>query len=287
VNQFPAGENEHKGHGLKIEREPDLIITVEPEKCPQCQCDLSDEPKFHADTRYVYDVQIEIKLIKYIIQEAVCPKCGMSVVAAVPKECKSTINYGNSLRALSVLLTNYANVGIDKTHKILHDLLGVPISGGTIKNIISQFAAKTDDTIADIKRNLLNSPLLHVDETGMRVNGRTQWIHVASNSKYTLVRVHKKRGKEGSEGVLADYGGVVVHDCWKPYFGFDKCEHALCCAHLLRELNALIEQKQDWAVEMKALLLEMKSVVERCKDNGKEELSRYYREKFKTSYDNL
>jgi len=99
--------------------------------------------------------------------------------------------------------------------------------------------------------------------------------------------VHKKRGKEGSEagGVLPEYTGTVVHDCWKPYFGFDQCKHALCCAHLLRELNALIEQGQTWAVEMKALLLEMKDVVERYKDNGKSQLSLYYREKFKARYD--
>ena len=76
-----------------------------------------------------------------------------------------------------------------------------------------------------------------------------------------------------------------MHDCWKPYFGFDKCRHALCCAHLLRELNALIEKGQQWAVEMKALLLEMKSVVEHYKESDKTELSRYYRAKFEAKYD--
>ena len=274
---------------MKIKQEADEVIIVTPIQCPKCAKNLSKEPMFHADTRYVYDVEIKIKLIKYDIQEAVCPKCAATVKGSAPEECKGTVNYGSAIRALSVVLTNYANVGIDKTHKILHDLLGVPISGGTIKNIMTQFATKTNDTIDEIRENLLKSSILHVDETGMRVAGQTQWVHVASNSRYTLISVHKKRGKEGSEtgGILADYVGTIVHDGWKPYFGFDKCKHALCCAHLLRELNALIEGGQNWASDMKELLLEMKDAVERYKSGEKSELSRYYFEKFKSHYDTV
>lgn len=283
----PGGQSGHKGHGLKIVREPDEIIVVEPEKCSECGQSLMDTPTFQADRRYVYDVQIDIKLVRYDIRAAVCSNCGTTVTATMPEECGSTINYGNSLRSLCVILTQYANVSINKTHKVLRDLLGVPISCGTIKNVIRQFAGKTDGTIASIKANLLKSTTLHTDETGMRVAGHTQWVHVASNAKYTLITVHKKRGKEGSDsgGVLPEYTGTLIHDCWKPYFGFDKCKHALCCAHLLRELNALIECGQKWAVDMKDLLLEMKNVVDRYKDNDKSELSRYYKEKFMTCYD--
>jgi transposase len=235
----------------------------------------------------VYDVHIEVKLTEYDIREAVCPGCGSTVAGTPPEECKGTINYGNEVRALAVVLTQYACVGIDKTHKILRDMLGMPISVGTIKNIMKQFASKTDNPIAEIKKRLLESPTLNVDETGSRVNGRTQWFHVASNSKYTLVTSHSKRGKEGSDAgsVLPEYEGVLVHDCWKAYFGFDKSEHALCCAHLLRELNAVIESGQIWAEGMKSLLLEMKDVVDRYKSADKTELSTYYREKFKARYD--
>ena len=184
-------------------------------------------------------------------------------------------------------MTNYANVSIDKTHKILRDLLKLPISNGTIKNITSQFAPLTDESIRQIKANLLKTPVINADETGGRVNGRTQWFHVASSPKYTLISVHRKRGKEGSEagGVLPDYTGNLVHDCWIVYYGFDKCKHALCCAHLLRELNGLIEQGHQWAAHMKALLLEMKRVFDRYKAIDKTELSRYYLDKFGVRYD--
>jgi transposase len=227
------------------------------------------------------------KLTQYDIGETVCPNCGARVKAEAPSESKSTLNYGNTLRSLIIVLTQYAVVGIDKVHLILRDLIGLPISPGTIKNVMSEFAGKTDKLIEEIKENLLKSPILHVDETGMRVTGRTQWFHVASNSQYTLVTMNKKRGREGTEagGVVQKYIGTLIHDCWKPYFGFDKCKHALCCAHLLRELNALIEQGQNWALDIKELLLEMKNVVDAYKSEDKTELSRYYHQKFKRLYE--
>jgi transposase len=281
----PGGQKGHKGHGLKIDREPDEEVIAQPAECPKCRHNLDGCPMFHSDTRYVLDVVIKTKLVKYNICETICESCGETVVAA-PSECAGTVNYGNALRSLCVVLTNYANVGIDKTHKILRDLIGLPVSAGTVKNIMSEFAGLTEPTIENIKENLLKSTTLNADETGVRVAGRTQWAHVASNEKYTLITVHGKRGKEGSEsgGVLPEYTGNLVHDCWKPYFGFDKCKHAVCCAHLLRELNAQIECGHKWAADMKALLLEMKSVVERYKDEDKGELSLYYREKFENRY---
>jgi transposase len=285
----PGGQKGHKGHGLTVEREPDEVIEVEPVVCSECGTELSGEPKFHADTRYVYDVEINVVLRRYDIAEAICPNCGAATVGTPPKDCRGTVNYGQMIRTLCVVLTQYGYMGIDKTHKVLHDLLMVPISSGTIKNIMSEWAGKTGEAIAEIKRNLLLSPILNVDETGGRVAGRTQWFHVASNSKYTLISIHKKRGSEGSEaaGVVQNYNKTMIHDCWAPYFGFDKAKHALCCAHLLRELNALIERGQKWAVEMKSLLLEMKKVVDTYKYNDKVELSRYYRDKFSARYETV
>jgi len=80
---------------------------------------------------------------------------------------------------------------------------------------------------------------------------------------------------------------MSIHDCWSPYFGFDKSKHALCCAHLLRELNALIERGHVWAKEMTELLIQMKSVAERYKDNEKAEISSYYRNKFRLRYNEI
>jgi hypothetical protein len=285
----PGGQKGHKGHGLKIVGEPDKIVVVTPEICPECGTVLAGVPYSLYDTRYVYNAIIRIELVKYVLQSAECPACGGIVRAVPPLGCEGRINYGEAIRSLSVILTNYANVSIDKTHKILTDLFGLPISVGTIKAINAEFADKAGEIMSAVKEHLVRSSVLHLDETGLRVNGKTQWFHVASNDQYTLATVHRKRGKGGTDAgeVMPEYAGIAVHDCWKPYFGYDKCVHALCNAHLLRELNALTEQKQAWASEMKRLLLEMKDVVESYKSRDKTELSRYFRDKFKNRYQSI
>jgi transposase len=89
-----------------------------------------------------------------------------------------------------------------------------------------------------------------MDETGFRIGGKTQWLHVASTGLLTFYRVCARRGS-----LLAHVVGIVVHDHWKPYYTMRGVLHALCNAHHLRELKALVEiEKEDWARKMQRLL---------------------------------
>ena len=89
-----------------------------------------------------------------------------------------------------------------------------------------------------------------MDETGFRIGGKTQWLHIASTVWLTFYRVSAKRGS-----LLAKVTGIVVHDHWKPYYTMTGVLHALCNAHHLRELKALVEiEKEDWARKMQRLL---------------------------------
>jgi len=89
------------------------------------------------------------------------------------------------------------------------------------------------------ERQIKGSKIIHTDETGIAVEGKRVWLHVASNDQYTLYYPHRKRGKEATDetGVLGGEGGVLIHDHWKPYFGYANKEHGLCNAHYLRELG--------------------------------------------------
>ena len=89
-----------------------------------------------------------------------------------------------------------------------------------------------------------------MDETGFRIGGKTQWLHIASTFLLTFHRVSPKRGS-----LLENVSGIVVHDHWKPYYTMSGVLHALCNAHHLRELKALVEiEKEDWARRMQRLL---------------------------------
>ena len=103
--------------------------------------------------------------------------------------------------------------------------------------------------------------------------------------------VSKKRGYEGikSVGVLPDYHGIIVHDCWASYWKFDGVTHSVCCAHLLRELNGIMENhpEQVWAGKFKKLLLRMKKAKDKAITAGKEALSIFTIQKYECEYDNI
>ena len=106
---------------------------------------------------------------------------------------------------------------------------------------------------------LLVQPALHADETGMRVDGKTRWLHIVTDGSTALKFLHRKRGAEAIDdiGVIPRFTGVLVHDCWASCFVYDKCRHGLCGTHLLRELAFVFESgSYRWARLMKKLLRE-------------------------------
>jgi transposase len=153
----------------------------------------------------------------------------------------------------------------------MNDVLGVPISTGTLVNHVKEFAEKSEDAIVEIAEHVKSGEIAHFDETSVRTNGKTQWLHTASNDEATYNTVHASRGIAGTDdnGVLKDFGGVAVHDCLIQYFGYNNCLHAVCNAHLLRELQGVSENtNQLWAKRMQSLLRDMKRSVDDLKGKG-------------------
>ena len=131
----------------------------------------------------------------------------------------------------------------------MSDLFGVSLSCATIAGLSRNCASRLAG-FAEVLRDLVaGANVKHMDETGFRIGSKTRWLHVASTALLTFYRVCAKRGS-----LLANVVGVVVHDHWKPYYTMQGVLHALCNAHHLRELKALVEiEKEDWARKMQWL----------------------------------
>jgi transposase len=171
------------------------------------------------------------------------------------------MQYGVNIEALAVALNTVGMVSINRTHEILSGVFDVPISTGTIAGMVSNCAEKVTPSVEEIKEAVSREPLIHNDETGIRVDKKTFWAHVASTDKLTHIDVHEKRGKEGMNaiGILLAFLGTAIHDCWASYFSYDRIRHGLCNAHLLRELTAVWENtRQSWSQKLMDLLLAMK-----------------------------
>ena len=143
-----------------------------------------------------------------------------------------------------------------------------------MSNIHRSFGERLSLFEQQVRERILQSPVVHFDETGIRTNGKLQWLHTMSTKEATLQYVHPKRGKEAMDeiGILPLFSHIAVHDGWSSYFRYEKCQHVLCNAHLLRELQGIYEQtKEEWTQEMMEFLLSAKA--KKDQNNGKVDVS--------------
>jgi transposase len=193
-----------------------------------------------------------------------CPACGAKTRAAFPDGVNAPVQYGTRIGAFVLYLLHYQLLPEKRLVELLADLLGVKLVTATIARI-SQDCARRFQGFADVVRDhVAAAPVKHMDETGFRIGGRTQWLHIASTALLTFYRVCAKRGS-----LLMNVAGIVVHDHWKPYYTMPGVLHALCNAHHLRELKALVEiEKEDWARKMQRVLRRACHAANLARDRG-------------------
>jgi transposase len=160
------------------------------------------------------------------------------------------VQYGQRITAFVLYLLHYQLLPEDRLAELMRDLFGVKLVAATIARMSRSYAERLADFVEAVRKLVAGAPVKHMDETGFRIGGKTQWLHIASTAALTFYRVCARRGS-----LLANVIGIVVHDHWKPYYTMPGVLHALCNAHHLRELKALIDiEKEDWARKMQRLL---------------------------------
>jgi len=171
--------------------------------------------------------------------EYLCPKSNTCLRGNFPENITATKCYGPKIQALAIGMNTYCAVSVNKIHEFFMSVLKLPVSTGFIHNAVKKYAGKLDYAISSIKTAIYSAPVVHVDETGVRASGETTWLHNVSTEMYTYQHVSEKRGQDGMrEGdFLQHYKGIVIHDCWRPYWKFQFEAHGLCYAHILRELQ--------------------------------------------------
>jgi len=287
-----GGQQGHQGVHLTTMAEPDEVIHHMPEACRNCpSSEICVSRARIGETRHVIDAVVDVKITAHQTLTINCRTSGKAYRGVFPESVKAPVQYGENLQALAVALNTIGAVSVNRTHEILSNVFNIPLSTGAVSAMVSRCAAGLEGTVELIRGRITASAIANYDETGTRVEGKTMWVHNASNGEYTYLTIHEKRGTEGMDagGVLPLFSGIAVHDCWAPYWKYADTGHALCCAHLLRELVGVEENdpKQKWAGAFKRLLLAMKAAREKALDKGKEGLSRYYIDKFERLYDRI
>lgn len=251
-----GGQPGHKGKTLEQVEAPDKVQELKLDKCPETGTPLSEKNIVNVVKRQVFDIPpIALEVTEYVQYQYLVPETGKIVCKEFPTDARSRVSYGKNIESLFVYLNQYQMLPLNRVAQMCEDLFGHRPGEASIEKSVKKSAQLLDPFIEETKQRLIQSDVLHADESGLKNQG---WLHSLSSSTDTLFFVDHKRGFEAIErmGVLEHFEKVLMHDCWSAYFRLD-CEHALCNAHLLRELvYAEEEQGQQWAKQMNKLLLE-------------------------------
>jgi transposase len=245
-----GGQPGHLGKTLKQTQHPDRVICHTLTSCPACQCSLKKTESQDFTKRQVFDIPPPtLTVTEHQAEVKVCPDCRIRVTAAFPIGVNAPVQYGPVVQSYAVYLQAQQLLPQARLQQTLCDLFNVKLSAGTLDRLTKTVANHLQDFEATVLEAVKQAPLKHLDETGFRIVGKTQWLHVASNTDWTYYHHSAKR-----KSLLEDLEGTVVHDHWRPYYQLENVKHALCNAHHLRELKGLMEEKERWAHQMWRLL---------------------------------
>src|SRR3954452_13198244 len=244
-----GGQTGHPGETLRRTETPDATINHYPKACAACGEPLTEAMAIGHVARQVFDLPEPKPLIvtEHRAHGCRCAACGAQTRAAFPDGVSAPVQYGQRIGAFVLYLLHYQLLPEKRLAMLMADLFGVTLVAATIARISRDCATRFAGAVRDL---VAAAAIKHLDETGFRIDGRTQWLHIASTLRLTFYRVSPKRGS-----LAANVTGIIVHDHWKPYYTMTGVRHALCNAHHLRELKALVEiEKEDWARRMQRLL---------------------------------
>lgn len=239
----PGGQQGHKGTTLVQVARPDREVRHEPACCGRCGAGLAGRPVTGVERHQVFDLPpVRAEVTEHQLIERECG-CGHCTRAPAPPGAEAPVQYGPRVAAIIIYLYAGQFLSRERTAQALAGLFGVPLSPGTVAAITARAAGKLGGFLALAQERIAASDVAGFDETGFRVEGRLAWVHCARTSKYTLLMVHPRRGRQAIEamGVLPSFAGIAVHDAWAPYDGYPSADHQLCCAHVLRELQAVTD----------------------------------------------
>ena len=259
-NRKPGGQKGHPGKTLEKISNPDKIETI---KIDRRKLPRGNYKEVGYESRQVFDITISRVVTEYRAQ-ILEDNLGNQYVASFPENVTNHTQYGCNLKADAVYFSQHQLIPYQRIQNYYTDQCNLPMSTGSIFNFNKEAFNLLEDFDELAKKNLINSPLINADETGINVNKKKTWLHCASNELWTYFYPHKNRGNKATDeiGILPLFNGVLCHDHWTPYYKYD-CIHALCNSHHLRELKRAAEQdSQKWALAMRDLLKEMNRVVD-------------------------
>ena len=280
----PGGQPGHPGSTLALVETPDAVHVHAPAQCAHCGRRLAAVVALRRARRQVVDLPaVRVQVTEHQAETKCCPDCGTATSGQFPAGVTAPAHYGPGVATLAVYLTQAQLLPLARTGAVLAEVFGCPLSERTLEQAVGACQAQLAEPEAAIKQGIVAAGVAHYDETGLNLQGKSAWLHVASTARLTCYALHQRRGRVAMDalGVLPQFRGRAVHDGLVSYWHYGQCTHALCTAHHLRELTFVEEQLgQAWAAELKAVLREGKQAVDAARAQGVVALSAAVQQEF-------
>jgi len=256
-----GGQNGHKGTTLKMVNEPDTIVEHQPYYCTRCGNDLSSIVGEVEELRQVFDIPIPVRplVAEHQLISKKC-SCGHCNKIDFPKEVRSRVSYGATIRALITYLNCSQYMPYNRLTEVMKDCFGVKLSQGTVDNTLKYMSDKSLWAYNEIRNRIEQSRVVGADETGENINGELHWLWAWQTDKLTYIHSDKSRGKLAIDKQFKSglSKSILVSDRHSSYFKMNVADHQICLAHILRELTFLTEldTKQKWSSQFAELIRE-------------------------------
>jgi transposase len=256
----PGGQPGHKGSNLKQTVTPDAVEINTPQTCEKCDANLSGIPVDTVAKRQEITVKSYKYTKEYRVESKTCVCCGEKNVGKFPEHIKGPVQYGAEIKADVVYSILQQMISCKRFRQEMHEKYDVNISDGTVANIIAALAENLIGFGDELVAYMVKAIQAHFDETGININGKNHWMFVMSDEFVSLFKAHLNRSQQALDdiAVFPRFTGLAIHDCYEMYFSNENCTHAICHAHILRELKGLLEQeaKEVWAQELTDFLID-------------------------------
>lgn len=257
-NKKTGGQPGHKGETLALSAEPDFTINHYPrETCPDCGKVHDKSSMEMVSKRQVVDIPlVKATITEHLVYRSKCT-CGHSCEGSFPSNITAPVQYGNNLSCLVAYLSARQYVPMSRLSELVHCFTNIPLSQGTIHNMLDRVARLVTPMYEGIKRGICKATTVGADETGMKVEDSNHWAWVWQTLQETFIAISKSRGfntiaEKFPQGFP---NAIYVSDSLSAQLKVEAKSHQLCLAHIIRELNYFIEKFQNsWAADMKALL---------------------------------
>lgn len=254
----PGGQLGHLGHGRKKQVPTEVIELPSPRE-------YADNPDYEPTGKIIKRQRVSIRVLpyteEYVTVEFKNIKTGKLVYADFPAGLENDVNYDGSVKAFAFLLNNHCNVSMDKTCEFISEVTdgALQISKGMVCGLSREFAKQSKVEQAEVFSALVVAPVLHVDFTTAKVNGKNVNVAVCATPQNAAYFAREHKGHKGIKDTPAELNpNILVHDHDKTFYSYGRL-HQECLIHVLRYLldSTQNEKNLTWNTLMRNLLREM------------------------------